>query len=380
MRPVAADLYAYSLPYRRPVTWYASVEDAGLFLALRLLADDGSRGVAEATIKPTWSGVSPRSLAAALEDVLLPALSGVDVGDPAAVEAALAPFPENRLGKMLVDNACATLRATVDGVPLWRRLGGTPAVALSWCVTRQPPDAMAADAAAAVERHGFATLKVKGGQGPEADRAALRAIRRAVGDAVTCTVDANGFYAPDAAAGYVRMIADEGVAVAEDPCRLAPGPAFAALAGASPIPILVDSAVLDAASATAFVASGARAVSVKPGRVGITTAGAIRDVAVRGGASVCSGMYAESALGTLVSLQLSAALDAPLVAAEQSFYLTMTEQVLAAGLAVEAGAVRLPDAADLDSLVDWPRVASRATLHARVALAPVSRSDRAGPP
>ena len=40
------------------------------------------------------------------------------------------------------------------------------------------------------------------------------------------------------------------------------------------------------------------------------------------------GMYAESALGTLISLQLSGALREPLVPAEQSFYLMMREQIL----------------------------------------------------
>lgn len=360
MRLVASSLHGYRLPYRRPVTWFASVERDAVFVALRLVADDGSRGVAEAPVKPTWSGVSPRSLVAAVEDLLLPALEDVDLADAAAVRAALAVFPENHLAKMLVDNACATLRAAAAGVPLWRGLGGTPVVPLSWCVTRQPPDAMAAEAAAAVAGHGFRTLKVKGGQGRETDRAALRAIRRAVGDGVACTVDANGFYPPSEAAGYLRMLADEGAVVAEDPCPLQPGPAVAALVAASPLPILVDAPVLGARDAAAFVAGGARAVSVKPGRVGLGEAQAIMTAARAGGAAVCAGMYAESALGTLVSLQLAAAMAAPLVAAEQSFFLMMDAQVLGVGLAIEDGSARLPDTADIDALVDWKRVAAHA--------------------
>ena len=43
---------------------------------LSIVGSDGAVGVAEAPLKPTWSGVSPRSIAAVLEDLLLPASAG----------------------------------------------------------------------------------------------------------------------------------------------------------------------------------------------------------------------------------------------------------------------------------------------------------------
>ena len=67
-------------------------------------------------------------------------------------------------------------------------------------------------------------------------------------------------------------------------------------------------------------------------------------------------MYAESALGTLISLQLSGALVAPFVPAEQSFYLMMREQILHAPLHIAAGHVRLPGNGDIAALIDWKRV------------------------
>src|SRR5262245_66663150 len=111
MRLKEWSLHFYRLGYPRPVRWFNSSEQEGTFALLRLVTDDGASGVAEATLKPTWSGVSPRSMAAALEDLLLPAIRDVDLGDPAAVAQALARFPENRLAKALVDNACWTLQA-----------------------------------------------------------------------------------------------------------------------------------------------------------------------------------------------------------------------------------------------------------------------------
>ena len=55
-------LHFYRLPYAREVVWSNAVEDSGLFALLRLESDTGVVGIAEGTIKNTWSGVSPRSL------------------------------------------------------------------------------------------------------------------------------------------------------------------------------------------------------------------------------------------------------------------------------------------------------------------------------
>jgi L-alanine-DL-glutamate epimerase-like enolase superfamily enzyme len=67
-------------------------------------------------------------------------------------------------------------------------------------------------------------------------------------------------------------------------------------------------------------------------------------------------MYAESALGTLISLQLSCALSEPLVPAEQSFYLMMRDQILREPLEIREGRVRLPASNAIAALIDWDRV------------------------
>ena len=97
------------------------------------------------------------------------------------------------------------------------------------------------------------------------------------------------------------------------------------------------------------------ALSTKPGRIGLSEARAINDLAAIRGAKVAIGLYAESALGTLVSLQQAAAL-APaqtLVSAEQTFFLEMADQVLAQVPAITQGRVVLADSADLAAMVDW---------------------------
>ena len=184
MKLVDWSLHFYRIPYDRVVVWANATEDAGIFALLRLVADTGLVGIAEGTIKATWSGASPRTIAAALEDLFIPTLRSIDVGDPAAVAAAFSGVPENRLARQLIDNACWGLRAISADKPLWELWEGERSVELTWAVTRQAPAVMAAEAADICARFGFRTLKVKGGQGVDIDLRALSEIRSAVGPTV----------------------------------------------------------------------------------------------------------------------------------------------------------------------------------------------------
>lgn len=351
-------LHFYALPYRREIVWANAVEKQGTYALLVFEGDNGKRGIAEGTIKATWSGVSPNSLKATFEDVIMPRLAGVDVASPAAVAQALAGIPENKLAKGMADSAAWTLHAATLGTPLWQMWDGQPEVGLTWAITRQPPAVMAREAADVCGKHGFRTLKVKGGQGVATDLSALREIRAAVGDRVILYVDANSAYPRDEAQAYVKAIADAGATVAEDPCPLWPDAQFSALQAGATVPVLVDRNCTSLLDAQAFLDKGAMALSTKPGRIGLSEARAINELAAARGAKVAIGLYAESALGTLVSLQQAAAL-APaqtLVAAEQTFFLEMADQVLTQMPAIAQGRIALPVDADLAAMVDWAGV------------------------
>ncbi len=351
MRLERWSLSFYRLPYAKEVRWSNAVEREGLYALLELVADTGARGVAEGTVKAAWQGVSPRSLAAALEDLFLPLLKPLDLADEAAVAQAMARIPENRLAKALVDNACWTMRAAARGEPLWKTWGGRRRVPLSWTVTRDAPAKMAAESAQVCGRYGIGTLKVKGGQGLDTDLRALKEIRAAVGSDVELFVDANSAYPRAEAAGYVRAIAQAGVTLVEDPAPLAPDAAFESLQRDCGMPILVDASCSSRRDAQLFLERGAQALSTKPGRVGLSEARAIGALATARGARTAVGIYAESLLGTLISLQQPCS-----ISAEQAFYLAITEQVTTIDLPIRGGCVELPDVADLASLIDWNRL------------------------
>ncbi len=344
-------LHFYRLPYARDVVWANAVERSGLYALLKLVSDGGATGIAEGTLKDTWSGVSPKSLAAVLEDILLPRLKQLDLADDKAVSAAFAGIPENRMAKGMVESACWTMRAAAAGTPPWKLWGHSGTVEVAWTVTRQAPALMAAESAEVCGQYGFRTLKVKGGQGLDTDLRALKDIRTAVGPGVELYVDANSHYARDEAAGYVAALAGVGVTVVEDPCRLAPDEHFAKLQAGSPIPILVDRSCASQEDAALYLERGARALSTKPGRVGLSETRGIAAMAAARGAKTAVGIYAESALGTLINLQ-----QAGSMAAEQTFFLTHTAQVATLMPEIRGGRVVLPKEADLSRLVDWPAV------------------------
>lgn len=200
-------------------------------------------------------------------------------------------------------------------------------------------------------RYGFRTLKVKGGQGLKTDLEALAAIRAAVGPKVELYVDANSAYARGEALDYVRRIAQAGATVAEDPSPLLPDAEFEALQKDGGIPILVDGTCTSARDAELYLARGAQAISIKPGRIGLSECRAIGKLAQNRGRKTAIGIYAESVLGTLVNLQLPAPLPA-----EQSFFLMMNEHVTSAVPQIRGGRIELPLEPDLARLVDWDAV------------------------
>jgi L-Ala-D/L-Glu epimerase len=277
---------------------------------------------------------------------VLPLVRELDLRDDEAVRSTLGRLPENRLAKGMFSTACWTLRAAAAGKPLWQLLGGSAEAEVCWTVTRRAPTLMAKESAEYCERYGFRTLKVKGGQGVETDLQALKEIRAAVGAHVALYVDANAAYSRNAAADYVKRMAAAGATIAEDPSPLVPDAQFEALQRSAAIPVLIDGACTSVRDAELFLARGARAISLKPGRVGMDECLAIRKAAR--GCQTAVGIYAESALGTLINLQLPAELPA-----EQTFFLVMQSQVSHAVPEIRNGRIRLPEEPDLARLVDW---------------------------
>ena len=171
-------------------------------------------------------------------------------------------------------------------------------------------------------------------------------------------MDANSAYKRSEALAYTHAIRDAGATVSEDPSTLKPDAQFTELQSGAGIPILVDRTCTSALDAASYLDKGAQALSTKAGRIGFSEAREISTLAAARSARVALGLYAESALGTLISLQYGAAIPPALrlVAAEQTFYLGIREQVITAMPPVRDGRIELPSDPDIAKLIDWESV------------------------
>ena len=357
MRLAEWSLHFYRLPYSRPVHWFNSVEDGAVLVLLRIVGSDGAVGVAEAPLKPTWSGVSPRSIAAVLEDLLLPAVQEIDVGDAAAGQ------PDARALSRELSGQDAGRQCLLDAA----RGGGRRATVAPAEGHRDRRGELVRDAAAT------GADGARGGR----DRRAPRLPRaedqgrpgHGDGPLPRCARSAP----PSAAPSIFTSTPTAPTRAPRPPNTSAPSPARAprsprtpaccsptrslpSWSARSPIPVLVDSRCASLKDAVQFLERGATALSVKPGRIGITEARRIAELAAQKGANVCSGMYAESALGTLISLQFSCALQRAARSGRAELLPDDARADPARALAHRRRPRALAGDGDIAALIDWDRV------------------------
>jgi L-Ala-D/L-Glu epimerase len=362
MRVVKHEFHRVRLPYEKPIKWAGSVEDGVDILLMSLFTGDGLKGVAEASVRLKWNSTTLKSLETVLEQVFLPTLYSVDIDEPAVVEAAFKRFREHPLAKSLLDIACWDLRAQARGLPFWSALGGiSPAVPVSYTVTRRKPVDMARDAESARASGGFRFFKVKTGQGFEADDAALSSIRSAVGRDVTLLVDSNGAHSADEVPKVSEMMARFGVEYFEDPCALVPNSSYKSLEATSAIPFLIDDGCRSFRDGSLFIDAGATALSVKVMKTGLAESLMIGALAEkRGGVKVSVGISACSSFGAIAALSLAGALPEVVkrVPCEETFFF-IAGGFLKDELAVENGSIMLPNEHSFDVLLDWRKIAAR---------------------
>lgn len=350
--------HALRVPYHRTIRWAGHLESSVDVVLLVLETDAGLRGIGETPVRLNWHAATPASLKAVIEEVFLPQMAGLDLGDEAAVKKFLGTFKEHPLAKSLIDTACWDLRAQMADMPLWRLLGASDAkVPISWTVTRAAPADMAREAGAAAEKHGVGAFKVKTGQGLATDRAVLTEIRNALGGAAALFADSNSAGRADEIVESSKMLADFGVRLFEDPCPFVPNQGFRAIQQGSRLPILVDNGCRSIAEGSLFLDVGAQALSVKIMKTGITESRIVADMARAKQARVAVGISATSALGALIALSLSASLTDEVRCApcEETFFASI-DNVLHEPLQIKDGAVELPSASSFASLIDWKKV------------------------
>lgn len=233
-----------NVPIRRPLATASGSVAHGPIVLVDLETDAGITGVGYVVTQVGY-GIKPLAL-------LIEGLGEVVKGDP------VAPFAvEQKLRKHLtlvgvqgfamlalsaIDTACWDAAAKAAGLPLARLLGGVPRPIPAYNSNGlgiMSPERAAAQAVELLE-DGFKAIKVRLGYPTIADDlATVRAVRRAVGDAVALMSDYNQALLPPEAEHRARALDGEGLAWIEEPVRFDDYAGCARVAAAVATPIQI---------------------------------------------------------------------------------------------------------------------------------------------
>ena len=137
-----------------------------------------------------------------------------------------------------IDTACYDLLGQARGQPIWKLLGGRQprcaayASALLW----KDVPALAEEAAGLVAR-GFRRMKVRLGRGDDYDRAAVRAVRQAIGESCDLMCDGSMRYDLEGTRSLGHFLAKQGVFWFEEPFEPEAIDDYAALRGTIGVPL-----------------------------------------------------------------------------------------------------------------------------------------------
>jgi muconate cycloisomerase len=308
------------LPTRREHKWTGLTEPIGRYVLARATSDAGVAGWGEAPALKDWGGEfgryfgeSPLITATVIENYLVPALLGLEVGNIVEahrrMDAAIKGYP---YAKAAVEMALYDLAGRTFGVPVSTLLGGrvrdripiTHSIGLLGIEEAERE-------AAKVASEGIRTIKIKVGVDPARDIEIVKRIRAAVGPNVALCVDANeGYRTPGDAVRIIRRMEAYDLLYAEQPVMGIER--MAEVARAIDTPVMADESAWNPHDVIQIIeARAADIVSIyttKPG--GLFKAMEVAAVC-RAAGIVCNvNGSAETGVGNLANVQLSAAAPA----------------------------------------------------------------------
>lgn len=277
----------------RPVCYAARAEGAAQRrgFVVTLVCDDGRRGRGEALPLPSAGTETLDACALALRRARHAPQAPLDaVGEdtPAA--------------RCALDSALLELGLAELGAPP-RRTVWVNAVAIR--TTQRALD----EAAHAIERHGYRTLKLKVGHGSaQEDVRWLRAVRQRVGPGVRLRIDANGAWNADEACHRLERLAEFELELCEQPVAARDLEGLLRVASRVAVPVAADeSLVFEEARRALARGQLTRRGVLKPMVLGgpSRAASLARDATTRGVRCVVTTTF-EGPIGTAASLELAA--------------------------------------------------------------------------
>jgi muconate cycloisomerase len=298
-----------------------------------------------------------RLYAREVESVLAPALLGEDprrIGFLARrMDLALDGAEPAKAG---IEMALFDIVGKAAGVPVYQLLGGRmrERIPLSYSVPWGQPDEMAAFAVERV-RWGHRTIKVKVGQDPKDDVAAVLAVRRAIGPEVRLRVDANmAWGSAKQAIGLIERMLQAELELVEQPVGRGELDAMAEIRAAVPVPLMADESVWTPSDAAEVIRRrAADIVNVYVSEAGgLLAAQRIFHLCEGAGLPCMIGAMPELGIGTAAQIHLGLAMANLGPDSDTCGSLYHQQDLLAEPLRLEAGFAYAPDGPGLGVALD----------------------------
>jgi len=331
---------------RRKVRWQTasySADSLQLFY-VQIHSDEGLTGIGAASIMPTRAKTFAPGI-----DALRQATQSFVGRDPRELDALMDALDVTVAGfvhhKVAVEMALFDLKAKAQRMSVAMSLGGRryESIPVLKMLGMGSTEWMARRAGQFAQQ-GYGHLKVKLGDGPALDCERFKAIRRSVGAAVTLTTDFNGAYDAATAIAVIDKLAEDGLAMAEQPVAAEDLDGMAKVTAAVKPLILADQSV-DRAEDVYEVArrKAAGAVSIKLLKLGgIRRSLAVVKACEAVGLACHVGGTGSTRLVEAAQVHFISATPGILVPAEVAEFEELDGD-LVTGLDVVHGAIRVPD-------------------------------------
>jgi L-alanine-DL-glutamate epimerase-like enolase superfamily enzyme len=361
MKITRVEAIPFAIPYRKPLRFASGEVTMAEHVLVRVHTDEGMTGVAEAPPRPYTYGETQGSILAVIDGIFAPQAVGLSPWDREQLHARLGRTVGNPAAKAAIDMAVWDIIGQAAGVPVTELLGGYGnQMRVAHMVGFAEPAEMVAEAGRMRDTYGIGTFKVKVGRRPaDADIAACRALREALGPDTELYIDGNRGWTATESARALRAMADLDLQFAEELCPADDVLGRRWLVTQSTIPMFADESAPTPGDVTRELLGGsANGISIKTARTGFTSSHRILAQCEGLGVDVVMGNQVDGQLGSLCSLAFGAAFAATSRrAGELSNFLDMTDDLLAEPLQIRQGRLRVRETPGLGAAIDPDKLA-----------------------
>lgn len=372
------DTLIVDIPTIRPHVLAMATMHSQAVVLIRISCSDGIEGIGEGTTIGglSYGDESPEGIKLAIDTYIAPILAACDLARVAETMTTIARHVVgNHIAKCAVETALLDAAGKRLGVPVSELIGGgrvRDRLPVAWTLASGDTarDIAEAEAMIAAKRHAIFKLKI-GKRCVTDDVAHVAAIKKALGDRGSVRVDVNQGWDEAQADIGMKMLADAGCDLVEQPVPRDALAAMARLSTRHAIPLMADESLHGPRDAFR-VASGAcaRVFAVKIAQSGGLHAGHdVAAIAEASGIGLYGGTMLEAGIGTAASAHLFATFPKLAWGTELFGPLLLTEEILAEPLDYADFSLGVPTgpglgiALDEDKIAHFRRDRTAPTLH-----------------